>query len=108
MPSINDEQIISILKIVNAFDDLNQPEFFKYVLNIVSEIDNKKITVLTEIIINHNLLGLDKTFEYIALVKNADKIEYKMVLESLKKEFINLNITSQLNNKKMIFKLGRK
>ena len=40
--------------------------------------------------------------------KNADKIEYKMVLESLKKEFINLNITSQLNNKKMIFHmLGR-
>lgn len=101
-------QIIAIIKIIDSFENLNQIVLFKYLFNILSENNINKIEVLTEIIVNHQLLGEAKTFDYIALVKNKENDEYKKVLEDLKKEFQTLNIDTQINTKKRIFKLGRK
>ena len=104
----NEQQIARVLKIINTFDNIEDEILFKYLFNILSEKNNSKIDILEEVIVNHEILGQEKTFEYIALLKNSEKDDYKNVLETLRKEFQELNITTEIKSKKRIFKLGRK
>lgn len=81
-------QVETFRKIIDRVgeEELKDLDFLKILNTILSEKSPSKLSALEEIIVNYQVFGLEKTLEYISQIKDVDKKNYKMLLNTIKSE----------------------